>query len=52
LNVLFINAFNEQQKQIEAQKERLKQQQQQIDALQKLVCTMNQEAKICKEEQK
>jgi hypothetical protein len=41
LNPLFINAFKEQQKQIEAQ-------QAQIDALKKLVCQSNPQADVCK----
>lgn len=49
LNVLFINAFKEQQSQIEAQAAQIKQQQQQIDALKNLVCAMSREAEICKE---
>ncbi len=42
LDVLFINAFKEQQKQIEAQ-------QRQIDALKKLVCQLNPQTEVCKE---
>ena len=42
LDVLFINTFKEQQKQIEHQ-------QQQIDALKKLVCQSNPQADVCKQ---
>jgi hypothetical protein len=41
LNVLFINAIKEQQKQIETQR-------QQIYALKKLVCQSNPQADVCK----
>ncbi len=56
LSALFINAFKEQQLQIETQKnlietqqEQLEKQQQQIDALKKAVCAANREAEICQE---
>ncbi|MFN2393080.1 MAG: tail fiber domain-containing protein [Pyrinomonadaceae bacterium] len=49
LNILFINAFKEQQAQIKTQQEQLRQQQQQIDALKKLVCQTNAQARVCKE---
>lgn len=49
LNVLFINAFKEQQKQIDAQQEQIKQLRQQFDALTNFVCATNREAEICKE---
>ena len=45
LNLLLINAVEEQQKQFEAQ-------QQQIDALKKLICAANPKAEVCREEQK
>ncbi len=48
LNVLFINAFKEQQKQIEQQRDQLQQQQQQLDGLKKLVCQSNPQADVCK----
>lgn len=43
LNAVLINAVKQQQAQIEAQ-------QKQIDALKKLVCTMNKDTEVCKEE--
>jgi len=50
LSVVFINAIKEQQKQIEAQAEQIKKQQQQLDALKKLVCAgANPQAEICRE---
>jgi hypothetical protein len=48
LDVIFINAFKEQQKQLEAQQELIRLQQQQIDALKKLVCSANPQADLCK----
>ncbi len=48
-NVLFINAFKEQQVQIEAQNELLKRQQQRINELKNLVCATNRDAKVCME---
>jgi hypothetical protein len=52
LSVVFINAIKEQQKQIEEQAARIKQQQQQIEALKLLVCVANREAEVCREETK
>ncbi|HUR97176.1 MAG TPA: tail fiber domain-containing protein, partial [Pyrinomonadaceae bacterium] len=49
VGVVLVNAVNEQQSQIEAQAEVIRRQQQQIDALKKLVCTTNKSAEICKE---
>lgn len=56
MSVLFVNAFKEQQTQIEAQNEQIKllktqnqTQQKRIDELQKLVCAGNPTAEICKE---
>jgi Tfp pilus assembly protein FimV len=63
LSVAFVNAFkeqqaqiqeqqkriNEQQKQIDQQQKRLNEQQAAIDGLKKLVCLQNPQAKICKE---
>lgn len=51
LNVLFINAFKEQQAQIKAQQVQIEQQQQQIDALKQLVCQINQQAEACKQKE-
>jgi hypothetical protein len=48
LDVVFINAFKEQQKQLEAQQELIRLQQQQIDALKKLICSTNSPADLCK----
>jgi hypothetical protein len=50
LDVVFINAFKEQQKQLEAQQELIRLQQQQIDALKKLICSTNPQADLCKAE--
>jgi len=44
-----VNAVKEQQSEIERQAETIKRQQQQIDALMKLVCVSNPQAEICKE---
>ncbi len=49
LNLVFINAIKEQQKQIEAQAEQIKKQQSQIDALKKLVCRSDPQAEGCRE---
>ncbi len=55
LNVLFINAFKEQQRQLEAQektiqtqREQIKNLRQQIDAIRQLVCQTNPQAEACK----
>lgn len=48
LGAVFVNAFKEQQTQIETQQERLKVQQDQIDALKKLVCLDHPAANICR----
>lgn len=50
LAVLFVNAFKEQQSQIEYQKQQLAKQQQEIDALKALVCQQNFVAQICRED--
>lgn len=47
VGVVLINAVKEQQAQIQAQSELIKRQQQQIDALTKLVCATNADAVIC-----
>src|SRR4030095_4948578 len=44
LDVVFINAFKEQQKQLEAQQEQIRRQQKQIDGLKKLICSTNPQA--------
>lgn len=49
LSLVFINAFKEQQKQIDAQAEQIKQQQKQIDVLKKLVCMNASTSEACKE---
>jgi hypothetical protein len=48
LSVVFINAFKQQQKQIEAQQDQINKQQQQINALKRFICTENPEAEVCK----
>ncbi len=55
LSVVFVNAFKEQQPQIESlekqnqsQQEQLERQQKQIDSLKQIVCSMNPRAGICK----
>ena len=50
IGVVLINVVNEQQTQIEKQRKTIERQQQQIDALKKLVCASNPDAEICKEE--
>lgn len=64
LSVAFVNAFKEQQaeinelrtvsseqtKKLEDQKAQIEQQQKQLDALKKLVCRQNPTADVCKEE--
>ena len=60
MSVVFVNAFKEQQQQIEAQQRRLEAQQKQIeelkakagevDALKQLVCSQNKDAALCKED--
>ncbi|MDQ6788628.1 MAG: tail fiber domain-containing protein [Acidobacteriota bacterium] len=49
LSVAFVNAFKEQQTQIEQQQKQLQQQQFLIDGLKKIVCTQNPQADVCKE---
>jgi hypothetical protein len=48
LEPVFINAFKEQQKQIESQQEQIRRQQIQIDAMIKLICSTNPQADFCK----
>jgi len=48
LSAVFVNAFKEQQVQIDSQQKLIENQQRQIDALQTLVCSMNASADICK----
>jgi hypothetical protein len=48
VGVILINAVKEQQSQIEAQSRLIARQQQQIDALTKLVCALNAAADVCK----
>ena len=56
LSVLFVNAFREQQAQIDTQGSRIEQQQRQLDAqqsqiesLRRTVCAQNPAAEVCKE---
>lgn len=49
LSVVFVNAFKEQQTQIEQQKQQLGQQQTQIENLKKLICSDRPNADICQE---
>jgi len=48
-STVFVNAFNEQQAQIEQQQEQIKKQQTEIDALKKLVCADHPNAEVCKQ---
>ena len=48
ISVVLVNAINEQQKQIEAQQNQLKQQQGLIEALKLIVCKQNLHANICR----
>jgi hypothetical protein len=48
LSTVFVNAFKEQQAQIENQQKQIEQQQFLIDGLKKLVCQTNQQAEVCK----
>ncbi|MBS1794510.1 MAG: tail fiber domain-containing protein [Acidobacteria bacterium] len=48
LSVAFVNAFKEQQTEIEAQEKLIARQQKQIDALTKLVCGLSPKAEICR----
>ncbi|HEX8737597.1 MAG TPA: tail fiber domain-containing protein, partial [Pyrinomonadaceae bacterium] len=50
VSMVLLNAVKQQQTQIEKQNEQIKNQQQTIDALKKLVCAANREADICREE--
>lgn len=49
LSVLFVNAFREQQTQIEAQRRQLEAQQRVIEGLRRLVCDESPSAEVCKE---
>lgn len=49
LSTVFVNALKEQQAEIETQKEQIKQQREEIEALKTLVCATNRETGICKE---
>jgi hypothetical protein len=49
LGVIFVNAFKEQQKEIEQQRQQIERQQRQIEALMQLVCAANGQAEICKQ---
>jgi hypothetical protein len=46
-STVFVNAFKEQQTQIEQQQEQIKKQQTEIDALKKLVCADHPNAEVC-----
>lgn len=50
LNVVFINAIKEQQKQIETQQEQIRRQQKEIDSLKKIICVSHTSAEICRED--
>jgi hypothetical protein len=49
LTTVLVNAVKEQQAQIEAQQQQLKQQQLQIDGLKKLLCGQNPAAEVCRQ---
>ncbi len=49
LSVAFVNAFKEQQKQIDEQKRYIEEQKNLITALKALVCQQNQQAEVCRE---
>jgi hypothetical protein len=48
-STVFVNAFKEQQTQIEQQQEQIKKQQTEIDALKKLICADHPSAEVCKQ---
>jgi len=48
-STVFVNAFKEQQTQIEQQQEQIKKQQTQIDALKKLICADHPNAEVCRQ---
>jgi hypothetical protein len=50
LNLLFINAFKQQQTQLEAQERRIEELKSQLEALKKIVCAANPQAAVCREE--
>jgi len=50
LDLVFINAFKQQQEQIKTQQDQIQKQQQQIDALKKLVCAASPQADLCRGE--
>lgn len=52
LSVVFVNAFKEQQTQIETQQNLIKKQQTEIESLKRLACLDYPTAEICQEEQK
>ena len=52
LSVLFVNAFKEQQKQIEVQDRQIERQQKQIDELKTVVCALKPDAAVCQSEDK
>lgn len=49
LTAVFVNAFKEQQQQIEAQQKLIEIQQRQLNEMKKLVCLTNKQAEFCKE---
>lgn len=48
LSTVFVNAINEQQKQIERQNAQIEQQQKQLDEFKQIVCALKPEAGVCK----
>ena len=49
LSVAFVNAFKEQQTQIETQNVQIEKQQKQIDELKLIVCAMKPDAEVCRD---
>ena len=49
LSVAFVNAFKEQQAQIETQNVQIEKQQKQIDDLKLIVCAMKPDAEVCRD---
>ncbi len=49
LTTVFVNAFKEQQQQIEAQQKLIEAQQRQLNEMKKIICLTNKTAELCKE---